>query len=719
MLWSAVVSGTTDCPTDRDQKGRSMNDRKSPSVYDALFRPQSIAIVGGSENLAKPGGKVLANIVDHHYRGTLWVVNPGGSVKGLPTFASVPDLPGPPELGIIAIPATLVAGALEDLGRKGTRAVVILSAGFGEKDEKGREEEKRLLAIAGNHGMTIIGPNCSGFMTSHYSGKFAGIIPELKPRSIDFISGSGATVDLVMEQAVLRGLAFCNVVNVGNSIQTGVEDLIALYDENYDVEGSPILMLYLESLRKPGLLLRHARSLTQKGCAIVGIKSGVSVSGARAAASHTGAMATDDAAVEALFNKAGIIRVKSKMEMIDVACALQGTGGRLKGNRACVITDAGGPGVMLTDELERQGFVLPILGERTRRRLHGILPSESSVMNPIDCLPSRTASQIREVFEVLAEEERAGIDVIAIQVGNPGMYPNREIYREVARAMKACPIPVIPTLSSVTTCTEPIAEFTGDGNFCFTDEVNLGSALGKVLHRREILEPAGEIDNYDPARIGNALKGCTGVLPAGIVKEVLEGAGFVFPPQAEAVSLEEMKEACGRMGYPLAMKVLGPLHKSDLGGVKLGITDAAAAERAWHDLTGIKDARGALIQPMVEGTEVILGASRAGDLGHLIMFGLGGIYTEVLRDVTFALAPLAGEECRGMVKGIRSYPILEGVRGQRQLSVERLADHLERLGRLVSDFPVIGEIDINPLKGSGSELCVVDARIVLHAATRP
>jgi len=693
-----------------------VRDYPSSQVYDALFKPGSIVVVGGSESLSKPGGKVLANIVDHRYGGTLWVVNPGGAVKGLPTFASVPDLPGAPELGIIAIPAALVAGALEELGRKGTKAVVILSAGFGEKDEKGKEEEERLLAIASDFGMTIIGPNCSGFMTPSYSGKFAGIIPELKPGSIDFISGSGATVDLVMEQAVLRGLSFCNVVNVGNSIQTGVEDLIALYDENYGIDGSPILLIYLESLKKPGLLLRHARSLTRKGCAIVGIKSGVSVSGARAAASHTGAMATDDTAVQALFDKAGIIRVKSKMEMIDVACALAGTGGRLRGNRACVITDAGGPGVMLTDELERQGLVLPVLGEKTRERLRGILPAESSVMNPIDCLPSRTASQIREIFEVLAGEELGSIDVIAIQVGNPGMYPNSEIYREVARAMKGSPIPVIPTLSSVTTCTEPIREFTDDGNVCFPDEVNLGSALGKVLHRRAVFEVSGSPPDYDSGGIKRALEGRTGVLPPQIVTEVLEKAGFLFPSQIGASSFEEMQRACEMIGYPLVMKVLGPLHKSDLGGVRLGITDLDTAERAWRDLTGIKDARGVLIQPMVEGTEVILGASRAGDLGHLVMFGLGGIYTEVLKDVAFALAPLAREECRAMVTAIRSYPILEGVRGQEGVSVERLADHVERLGRLVFDFPAIGEIDLNPLKGIGSELYVVDARIILHGA---
>lgn len=694
-----------------------MKDDPSSHVYDALFRPRSIAVVGGSESLTKPGGKVLANIVEHHYRGTLWVVNPGsGTVKGVPAFPSIADLPGVPELGIVAIPARLVADALSELGRKGTRAVVILSAGFGEKDEKGREEEQRLLAIAESFGMTIIGPNCSGFMTPHYSGKFAGIIPELKPRSIDFISGSGATVDLVMEQAVLRGLSFCNVVNVGNSVQTGVEDLIALYDENYGSEGSPILLVYLESLKKPGLLLTHARSLTMKGCAIVAIKSGVSVSGARAAASHTGAMATDDTAVQALFDKAGIIRVKSKMEMIDAACVLLGTGGRLTGNRACVVTDAGGPGVMLTDELERQGLVLPVLGEKTRERLHTILPAESSVVNPIDCLPSRTASQVREIFRVLAEEESEGIDVVAVQVGNPGMYPNSEIYREVARAMEESPIPVIPALSSVTTCMAPIKEFTDGGRFYFPDEVNLGSALGKVLRRPDIYEAHGDIAGYDRAGIGVILEGRTGPLPANLVTAVLEKAGFVFPPQAQADSFEELEAVCGRVGYPLAMKVVGPLHKSDLGGVRLMIMDAQSAEGAWRELMRIQGALGVVVQRMVEGMEIILGASFCGDLGHLVMFGLGGIYTEVLKDVSFALAPLAPEECRRMVESIRGFAILEGARGQQGVAAELLIDNIERLARLVCDFPVIGEVDINPLKGGGSELHVVDARIILRSA---
>ncbi len=690
--------------------------RTKADAYNALFRPASIAIVGGSESLAKPGGKVLKNIVDRRYEGALWVVNPGaGLVAGLPTFASIADLPGAPELAIIAVPAPLVAGALEDLARKGCRAAVILSAGFGEKDEKGKDEERRLLDIATREGMTIVGPNCSGFMTPCYTGKFAGIMPELKPRSVDLISGSGALVDLVMEQAVPRGLSFCNVVNVGNSVQTGVEDLLALYDGHYDSHGSPILMMYIESLKKPDLLLTHARSLSRKGCAIVAVKSGVSGAGARAAASHTGAMATNDTAVDALFRKAGIIRVRSRMEMIDVACVLSATGGRLKGNRACVITDAGGPGVMMTDELERQGFVLPVLGEKTQQRLREVLPRECPVANPIDCFPTRTASQFARIIRILQEEEMGNLDVITPQVANPGLSHNRAIYEEVARAVKECPIPVIPTLTSVTTCRDLIEEFTGRGAFCFNDEVNLGTALGKVLRRPFIHEPAEALVRFDTSSLDRLLAGRTGIAEQDVVARVLRAAGFRLPEQVEVQDPDDLPHACASVGYPLVMKVLGPLHKSDLGGVATGVESLPAARSAWERLMAIKGARGVLIQQMIEGTEVILGCAREEKIGHLVMFGLGGIYTEVMKDVTFALAPLSKEECREMVTCIRAFPIIEGARGRAGMSVDLLADYLERLGALVARFPAIREVDLNPVKGSGADLYVVDGRIIMDA----
>jgi acetyltransferase len=686
----------------------------SAEVYDALFRPRSIVVVGASASTSKPGGKVLKNIIDHDFKGDVWVVNPNASgVLGLPTFKSIAELPMAPDLALIAVPAPLVVPALEDLARKDTKAVIVLSSGFGERDEKGKEEEERMRAIAEDAHMILIGPNCSGFMTPHYSGKFAGIIPDLRPQSTDFISGSGATVDLVMEEAVQRGLSFGTVVNVGNSAQTGVEDLLALYDENYSRAGAPILMLYIEVLKKPGLLLQHARELTRKGCAIVGIKSGVTGAGARAAASHTGAMASDDAVIDALFRKAGIIRVRSKVEMVDVACVLKATGGRLKGNRVCVITDAGGPGVMLSDELDRQGMELPIPSDTSREKLRQLLPPESSVTNPIDCTGSRTSSQIEEILRLIEEREQEKFDLIVIMVGNPGLSENREMYEAVSTAMETCAIPVIPVLSSTTTCAGLIKDFTGKGHIYFQDEVPLGAALGKVACRPRVWEAAGTLIDYDREAIARVLAGQEGALKPAAVQAVLTNAGFRCPPQCEVLSRSDLAPACEKVGYPLAMKVMGPLHKSDVGGVRVGITRVEDASCAWDDLMAITNASGVLVQGMVEGLEVILGASRAYDIGHLVMFGLGGIYTEVLKDVQFSLAPLAKEECLGMIRGIRGYPILTGVRGGRGMSIDVLADGIERLGRLVGDFPVISEIDINPLKGCGRELFVVDARIIL------
>jgi acetyltransferase len=684
-------------------------------AYNALFRPKNIAVIGASEDLSKPGGKVLKNILDHGYKGTLRVVNPGAdSISGIPSFKSINDLPDAPELAIVAIPAPLVISTLENLATRGTKAVIVLTSGFGEKEEKGKKEEERMRVIADSAHMILIGPNCSGFMTPHYSGKFAGIIPDLKRKSVDIISGSGATVDFIMEQAVHRGLSFCNVVNVGNSAQTGVEDLVALYDENYGEDSAPTLMVYLESLKKPRLLLKHARQLTKKGCSIVGIKSGVTGSGARAAASHTGAMATDEVTVEALFRKAGIIRVKSKAEMVDVACVLAATQGSLKGNRVCIISDAGGPGVILSDELERQEVEVPILKNATRESLSRVLPPESSVANPIDCLPTRTASQIRKILKIIEAGEKRSIDIIVVMVGNPGMSENDEVYREISEAMDASKIPVIPVLSSTTTCAGLIKNFTSRGKYYFQDEVPLGAAIGKVTHRPHLREPAPTLQEYDRTAIESVLSGREGALEPDTAKEMLLKAGFRFPRQIEVFSEKELLASCKNIGYPLAMKVIGPLHKSDVGGVRVGISQQEAALPAWNDLMAIEGATGVLVQEMIAGIEVVLGASRADDLGHLVMFGLGGIYTEVFKDVRFALSPLAKEECFEMIRAIRGYQILEGVRGGQGVCINRIADYLERLGRLVTDFPAIREIDINPLKGSGNDLFVVDARIIVE-----
>lgn len=688
-------------------------------IYRLFFQPDSIAVIGASSNPLKPGGRVFKNIKENGYLGQLWPVNPkSAEIMGLAAYGSIEDLPGVPDLALISIPAPAVLGALKQLGEKGTQAVIIMSAGFGETGEAGKKVEQKILVLADEYQMAVIGPNCSGFLTPVYSGKFAGIIPELEPGKIDFVSGSGATVDYVMEEAVTKGLQFSTVVNLGNSIQMGVEDVLELLDENHGPESSKTVLIYMESVQKPQKLLKHVRSLMTKGCSFIGIKSGVSEAGAKAAASHTGAMATDDSAVQALFDKAGIIRVTSKMELIDVACALSALGNLPKGNRACIITDAGGPGVMLTDELHQFGITLPAFSNKTIERLKEILPPVASLENPIDCLPSRNAEQVKGMLDILSAEESQTIDFVFFIVGNSGMSDNWEIYHEIIEGQKRWSIPVIPVFSSATTCAGLLGKVKTAGRIYFTDEVAAGRAVGKLVNRPLNSDQSKTIPGYSQKEIANVLDNQEKVLSPKQLQQMLSSAGFKLPPQKEVRIKSEFSSACSAVGFPMVMKVIGPLHKSDVGGVKIGINNLAEASAAQDELLKIPDAEGILIQKMVSGVEVILGAVKEEGFGHLVMFGLGGIYTEVLKDVRFSLAPLTHDEALAMIRGIRSYPILEGVRGEAGVSIDLLADYLVRLSKLVNDFPEIQEIDLNPVKGENDDLFVVDARLLKSAVEK-
>ncbi len=686
----------------------------SQSTYQHLFHPKSIAVIGASNDGLKPGGRVLKNIKENEYQGELWAVNPKTpDILGLPTFKSVYDLPEIPELAIVAIPAKFVLPTIKDLAEKGAKVVIVLTAGFGEKDDAGKAIEQEMLSIAESVGMALIGPNCSGFLTPTYKGKFAGIIPTIPGNQVDFISGSGATVDYVMEHASSRGLSFGTVINLGNSIQLGVEDLLEMYDQNYGPESARILMLYIESIKKPGKILRHAQSLAKKGCILVAIKSGATSAGARAAASHTGAMASSDTAVDALFRKAGIIRVKSRVELIDVGCILAATGGWIKGKRVCIITDAGGPGVMLSDELNRQGLELPELSEATRERLAEILPAESSLANPIDALPSRSAAQFKEIFAVLEEHEKENIDIIAVLTGDSGMSDNAPIYSEIAKAMKESSIPIAPMLSSLVSAKEKLSVFTSQSNVFFADEVTLGTAIGRIAGQKPEIQEVSELEDYNKDAIAGILNAKKGALEPEDVTGILQAAGFRLPTQLEVFKRDDLVKATDAVGFPQVMKVIGPLHKTDVGGVILGINSYEEAANAWNKLLDIPDAEGVLLQPMIKGTEVIAGASKEDDFGHLIMFGLGGIYAEVLKDVSFALAPLSEDESMQMIQTIQSFKILEGFRGEPGMDLGILSDNIQRLGKLVSDFPIIQEIDLNPIKGFATELYAVDARIIV------
>lgn len=695
------------------------------TVYEHIVNPGSIVVVGASDDVSKPGGRVAKNIVDHGYAGNLWAVNPKhDDVLGLATFKSVGDLPGTPELAIIAIPARGVRGVLEELAAVGTRAVIILSAGFGEVSEEGKREELALVEIAERHGMTLIGPNCMGVLTPCYAGVFAGPIPKLEPGCVDIISGSGATADFLAELAIERGLLLSSVFTVGNAAQVGVEDILGMMDEHFGSGSAKVKALYMESVKKPQKLLRHARSLISKGCSIVGIKAGATGAGKRAAASHTGAMASDDTAVEALFEKAGIIRVSSRSELLDVASVLL-MAGPIDGRNVCVLTDAGGPGVLLADELARQGLKVPLLREATQKRLGEVLWPGSSALNPVDCLSTRTPSQIQQAVDVISEEERDRMDVMPLIMGDPGMGGVAEMYDVIARAMDESPIPVIPVFPSPITSALALEDFKARGKSYFVDEVQLGRSLGRVINRPRLDEPVETLPGYCREAISRALQGDEAhgsahadntrtALAPQTAAALLRAAGIPIPGQAVAVGVEDLDGICSDLGFPVVMKVVGPLHKTDVGGVALNVASIEDARDTWRRLMSIDGATGVLVQPMIEGTELIMGATREEGFGALVMFGLGGVFTEVLKDVRFALAPLGMEECKRMIDSIRGRRLLDGARGGRAVNVGAAADILARVGLLVSDFPEIAELDLNPVKGYGSELYAIDARIIVE-----
>lgn len=678
-----------------------------------FLNPKSIVIVGASNNKSKPGGRITRNVMASYTSGDLYLVNQNSEViDGKQAYARVEDLPEGIDLAFIAIPAKGVYREVQKLSAKNCKAVVVLTAGFGETDEAGKAEEKRLVELADSEGITLIGPNVLGIVSPNYYGKFAGILPQLKKGSIDVVSASGATVDYFIEQADRRGLKLETDFSMGNSAQVCVEDIVEMLDESFSETSAKVKVVYLEGLKKPAKLLKHARSLTEKGCVLVGIKSGVSDQGSRAAASHTGAMATSDTVVQALFDKAGIIRVRSKYELVEVGCALDVLKNRTNIKNICVITDAGGPGVMLTDELNKYGLTLPPLREDIRKRIAECLPAFATSNNPIDCLPSQTGKQLADIIRILGEEH-SEIDAIVILTGNSMLIDKWDIYSEIIKAMEQSPIPVLPVLSSVTTCRELIERVKHTGKVYFVDEVLVGTALGQIRNRMPIYKPERDLKNYDKKKLARILEDRQGVLPPELCDELLDAAGFKRPQTIVVKNKAEIRAVAKSIQWPVVAKVVGPLHKSDVGGVIVGVDNVDALESAWDKFSRIKQFEGVLIQQMVRGPEVILGAKKEEGYGHLVMFGLGGIFTEILKDNQFTIAPLGLQESEAIVRRIRSIKLLEGSRGQKGMSIPVLADYLTRLGMLVCDFPQISEVDFNPVKGEDENLFVVDCRIII------
>ena len=683
-------------------------------INQQLLNPKSIVVVGGSNNVHKPGGAVVRNLIQGNYKGTLRIINPKeDEVQGIKVYHRADEIPDT-DLAILVVAARFCPDYVEYLAaNKQVRAFIIITAGFSEETKEGAVMEQKILATCEKYQCALIGPNCIGLLNNVHHSVFTKPIPKLHPQGVDFISGSGATAVFILESAVIKGLQFNSVWSIGNGKQNGIEDVLQYMDETFDpATSSKVKLLYIENIADPDKLLLHASSLIKKGCRIAAIKAGSSASGSRAASSHTGAIASSDSAVDALFRKAGIVRCFSRDELTTVGCIF--TLPCFSGKNIAIVTHAGGPGVMLTDALSKGGFDVPKLEGPVAEELKAQLFQGSSVANPIDILATGTPEQLGIAIDY-CENKFTNIDAIMVIFGTPGLVQLYEAYDVLHKKILECKKPIFPILPSVVTAGPEVQEFLGKGHVNFSDYLILATALTQVLKTPTPAPAETELMGVDIPKIREIIAGIhdDGFIAPQQVRQLLECAKIPLVPEKVASSKEELVAFAEQVGYPVVAKVVGPVHKSDVGGVALNIRSARHLEEEFDRMMQIKDAKGVMVQKMLKGTELFIGAKYEPRFGHVVLCGLGGIFVEVLKDVSSGLAPLSRGEAESMIHSLRGYKIIQGTRGQKGVNEEAFIEIIQRLSILLRHAVEIKEIDINPLLADGDDVVAVDARILV------
>lgn len=694
-------------------------------INQQLLKPESIVVVGGSNNVHKPGGAIVRNLLQGNYQGTLRIINPKeDEVQGIKVYHNPEELP-PTDMAILVVAAKFCPGYVEYLAKeKNVRAFIIISAGFGEETKEGAVLEQQVLDTCEKYGASLIGPNCIGVMTNHYHGVFTKPVPVLSPKGADFISGSGATAVFILESAVQKGLQFNSVWSIGNGKQIGIEDVLQYMDEHFDPEhDSRIKLLYIENISNPDKFLLHASNLISKGCRIAAVKAGSSASGSRAASSHTGAIASSDSAVDALFRKAGIVRCYGREELTTVGCIfwVLEEDSKLrevahpKLDNFAIVTHAGGPGVMLTDALSKGGMNIPAYeGEGADRLKANLLPG-SSVHNPIDILATGTPENLGTAIDA-CEKDFPEADAIFVIFGSPGLVELYEAYAMLDKKIRECSKPIFPILPCLNTAGPEVAEFLSKGHVNFADEVTLATALAQVRNTPKPAKQEMALEGVDVAGIRRVIDGIkeNGYIAPQKVRELLSCAGIPMVPEFVSACKEELIAEAEKMGYPIVAKVVGPVHKSDVGGVTLNIRTKEHLASEFDRMMQIKDANSVMIQKMISGMELFIGAKYEDRFGHIVLCGLGGIFVEALKDVSSGLAPLTMPEAESMIRSLRGYKILQGTRGQKGINQQRYAEIIVRLSTLLRHATEIKEMDLNPLLAEGDNVTAVDARILIE-----
>ncbi len=694
-------------------------------MLDTIFNPESIAIIGASRNPQKVGYAVLNNLVSYPYKGRIYPVNPsGGTIKGFRVYSSITEINDGVDLAIVAIPARGVPSVLRDCIKTGVRSAIVISAGFKETGHEGALLEEELRKIATSKAIRILGPNCLGIIdtSQNLNATFAGGM--LPKGNISFFSQSGALGVAVLDWAIGQKIGFSKFISLGNKVDLNEADFIEYLMNDPETD---VILGYIEDVVEGGRFIKVARQCTGKKPIIL-IKSGGTQAGARAASSHTGALAGSETAFNAAFKQTGIIRASGIKELFDIAKVF--ASGKLpKGDRILILTNAGGPGIIAADQAERAGLKLPFLNKSTIQRLRKKLPGNASLYNPIDLIGDATSERyVSALGEVLKSRDIDGIILILTPLAMTDVDSVAEICIE---ALQRTEKPIITTFmghESVKTAIERLKEARVPNYSYPEDAVNAYRRLVEFSQWKE--RKRGHVKRYPVVRAGiseilkEALKRGRPVLGEDEARKCLSAYGFVFPKTAFVTDGKEASKTAAEIGFPVVMKVSSPdvLHKTDVGGVRIGVNSREEVENAFVEITGAVKKRvpGALIkgvniyEMVTGGKEVIVGITHDRTFGHMLMFGLGGIYVEVLKDVSFRVVPVTEADAREMVQEIRTYTILQGIRGEKGVDIEGIIDALLRLNHLVMDFPVINELDINPLVVKPEGVVALDARIIIH-----
>ena len=682
-------------------------------INKELINPKSIVVIGGSNKTSKPGGNCIRNLLNGGYKGALYAVNPKETeVQGLKCYKTVSEIPQT-DLAIVSVPSSLCMEAITVLAKeKGVKAFIMYTAGFGEETEEGGALEKEIVKVINEAGASLIGPNCIGILNRYHHSLFTLPIPVMDPFGVDMVSSSGGTAIFLMESAIKMGLRFNSVWSIGNAAQITVEDVLEYMDIHFNPEtDSKIKLLYIESIKDPDKLLEHTSSLIRKGCKIAAIKSGTSESGMRAASSHTGAMANADLAVEALFRKAGVVRCFSREELATLGAVF--TLKELKGKNIAIVTHAGGPAVILTDALSKGGMEIPKLSDNPfAKELKSKLLPGTSVSNPIDILGTGEPSHLSTAIDY-CEQKFDNIDGIAVIFGSPGLTRVYEAYEALDEKMRTCSKPIFPILPSVSTAWDETDFFVKKGHVNFSDEGGLANALTNMLKTPHPLGYIIELKGVDIPLIRRIIDNIpeSGYISPKYVQALFRAAGIPMVEELVSEKWDAIKDFAEKSGFPLVAKVVGPVHKSDIGGVVLNIRSTEHLEIEFKRLMKIPEANAVMVQPMLKGMELFAGAKYEEKFGHIVLCGLGGIFVEIFKDVASGLAPLATEEALSMIRSLRGYKVFEGARGQEGISERQFARIIVHLSALLRFATEIKELDINPLIATPKGIIAVDARI--------